>query len=98
MTDAKPSSVPLLPQVKLSKAHCPKDKEEIEKMQAISYASACGSLVYAMVSTRPDIAYPRGVVSKFMSQPGRNHWATVQSILRYFNGTKENALVMAKWT
>ena len=55
MTDAKPSSVPLLPQVKLSKAHCPKDKEEIEKMQAISYASACGSLVYAMVSTRPDI-------------------------------------------
>ena len=55
MTEAKATLVPFQPQVKLSKAHCPKDKEEIEKMQAISYASACGSLVYAMVSTRPDI-------------------------------------------
>ena len=62
------------------------------------YASACGSLMYAMVSTRPDIAYAVGVVSRFMSQPGRNHWAIVQSILRYFNGTKENALVMSKRT
>ena len=33
MTDAKPSSVPLQSQEKLSKAHYPKDKEETEKMQ-----------------------------------------------------------------
>ena len=69
MTDAKPSSVPLQSQEKLSKAHYPKDKEETEKMQAIPYASACGSLMYAMISTRLDIAYEVGVVSKFMIQP-----------------------------
>ena len=67
MTDAKPSSVPLQPQVKLSKAHYPKDKEETEKMQAIPYASACGSLMYATVSTRPNIAHAV-VVTRFMRQ------------------------------
>ena len=50
MIDAKPSSVPLQSQEKLSKAHYPKDKEETKTMQAIPYASACGSLMYEMVS------------------------------------------------
>ena len=56
MTDAKPSSVPLHSQEKLSKAHYPKDKAETEKMQPTPYASTCGSLMYAMVSTRADIS------------------------------------------
>ena len=90
MIDTKPSSVPLQSQEKLSKAHYPKDKEETEKIKAIPYASACGSLMYAMVSTQPDIAFAVGVVSRFMSQPGRNHWAAVKSILRYLKGTKQN--------
>ena len=67
MIDTKPSSVPLQSQEKLTKAHYPKENEETEKMQAIPYASACGSLMYAMVSTRLDIANAI-VVSRFMSQ------------------------------
>ena len=50
MIDTKPSSVPLQSQEKLSKAHYAKDKEETEKIKAIPYASACGSLMYEMVS------------------------------------------------
>ena len=79
--------MPLQLQVKLSKAHYPKDKEETEKLQAIPYASGCGSLMYVMVSTRPDIAYGIGVVRRFMSQPGQSHWAAIKSILRYLKGT-----------
>ena len=63
MADAKPLGVPLPPHTKLSKADCPKDEMALKAMKGIPYASACGSLMYAMVATRPDIAYAVGVIS-----------------------------------
>ena len=56
-------------------------------MMKILYASAVGSLMYAMVCTRSDIAYVVGVVNRFMSNPGKEHWATVKWIFRYLRGT-----------
>ena len=96
MTDAKPSSVPFQPHVKISKAYYPKDKEETEKMQAIPYASACGSLMYAIISTRTDIEYAVVVVSIFVTQPGQTHWAVVTSILTYLKGTKGKMHLLAR--
>ncbi|MCO5564617.1 hypothetical protein L7F22_018282 [Adiantum nelumboides] len=61
-------------------------------MAKIPYASACGSLMYAMVATRPDIAHAVGVVSRFMSNPGKKHWDAVKSILRYLSGTADRQL------
>ena len=63
MADAKPLGVPLQPYDKVSKEDCPKTQEATNDMQDVPYASACGSLMYAMVATRPDIAYAVGVVS-----------------------------------
>ena len=96
MTDAKTSSVPLQLQENLSKAYHPKDKEETEKMQAIPYASACGSLMYAIISTRTDIEYAVVVVSIFVTQPGQTHWAVVTSILTYLKGTKGKMHLLAR--
>ncbi|MCO5556931.1 hypothetical protein L7F22_010486 [Adiantum nelumboides] len=62
-------------------------------MAKIPYASACGSLMYAMVATRPDIAYAVGVVSRFMSNPGKKHWEAVKGVLRYLNGTKDSGAI-----
>ena len=59
--------------LKLSKDDCPKSVEEKATMAKIPYASACGSLMYAMVAMRPDIAYAVGVVNRFMSNPGNKH-------------------------
>ncbi|CAN0875048.1 Retrovirus-related Pol polyprotein from transposon TNT 1-94, partial [Linum grandiflorum] len=42
--------------------------------------------MYAMVCTRPDIAHAVGVVSRFLSNPGKEHWAAVKWILRYLRG------------
>jgi len=56
------------------------------------YASAVGSLMYAMVCTRPDIAHAVGVVSRFMSDPGEKHWEGVKWILRYLKGTQKMGL------
>ena len=48
--------------------------------------------MYAMVATRPDLAYVVGVVSRYMSNPGRKHWEAVKHILRYLRGTTDARL------
>ena len=73
MADAKPLGVPLQPCTTLSKADCPQDVQAANDMKGVPYASACGSLMYAMVATRPDIAHAVGVVCRFMADPGRAH-------------------------
>ena len=61
-------------------------------MSKFPYASAVGSLMYAMVCTRPDIAHAVGVVSRYMNNPGKEHWMAVKWILRYLRGTTNQAL------
>ncbi|GJR20718.1 putative RNA-directed DNA polymerase [Tanacetum coccineum] len=46
-----------------------KAKVNIKKMDKVPYASAVGSLMYAMVCTRLDLAHVVGVVSRFLSNP-----------------------------
>ncbi|MCO5584158.1 hypothetical protein L7F22_038081 [Adiantum nelumboides] len=84
------------PYVKISKEDCPNSKEATNDMQSVPYASACGSLMYAMVATRPDIAHAVGVVSRFMANPGRLHWNAMKSIMRYLKGTKNKCLCYGK--
>jgi hypothetical protein len=92
MQNAKPVSTPLASHFKLTKEMCPKTQEEIEYMSRVPYSSAVGSLMYAMVCTRPDIAHAVGVVRRYMNNPGKEHWEAVKWILRYLRGTATHAL------
>ena len=56
------------------------------------YRSAVGSLMYLMVSTRPDLAYAVGTVSKYVEVPSPDHVGAVKRILRYVRGTSNHAL------
>jgi ATP-binding cassette subfamily B (MDR/TAP) protein 1 len=69
MHDAKPVGTPLAGHFKLSKEQCPQTQQEANYMSKVPYASAIGSLMYAMVCTRPDIAHVVGVVSRLMNDP-----------------------------
>ncbi|GKC88031.1 retrovirus-related pol polyprotein from transposon TNT 1-94 [Tanacetum coccineum] len=92
MQDYKPISTPFPTNVKLSsKMSHISEKQRIE-MSRVSYASAVGSLMFAVICTRPDIAYAVGVVSRYMAEPGREHWEAVKRILRYIKGTSDVAL------
>jgi hypothetical protein len=42
-------------------------------MKAVPYASAVGSLQYAQVCTRPDLAFITGVLGRYQSNPGIEH-------------------------
>ena len=61
-------------------------------MSKVPYASVVGSLMYAMMCTRPDICYAVGLVSRFQSNLGQKHWMTVKRILRYLKGTSDYML------
>lgn len=92
MSSTKPVSSSLANHFRLSIEQSPKSKEERDLMAKISYASAIGSLMYAMVCTRPDIAHAVGVVSRFMANPGKQHWEAVKWILRYLRGSTDRCL------
>ena len=61
-------------------------------MSYVPYASVIGSLMYAMVCTRPDIAHAVGVSSNFMSELGNENWIAVKWVFRYLKGTSDYGL------
>ncbi|KAM1146650.1 hypothetical protein TB2_037939 [Malus domestica] len=88
----KPVSTSLAPHFKLSSLQCPKNDKEKLQMKNIPYANLVGSLMYAMVCSRPDIAHAVGMVSRYMHNPGKEHWQAAKWILRYLHGTRDVGL------
>ncbi|KAH9789507.1 Integrase catalytic domain-containing protein [Citrus sinensis] len=92
MQDCKSISTPLPVNFKLSSSMCPSNEAERKEMSRVPYASVVGSLMFAMICTRPDIAQAVGAVSRYMANPGGEHWIVVKRILRYIRGTSDVAL------
>jgi len=82
MHNSKRGLLPFRHGVILSKEQCPKTPQEVEEMRSIPYASVVGNLMYVMLCTRPDIYYAVGIVSRYQSNPGLDHWTTVKTILQ----------------
>ena len=93
MSSCKPVDTPVSKGEALSLNMCPKNPQEREEMSRVPYASAVGSLMYAMMCTRPDICFVVGLVSQYQSNPGREHWKAFKRILRYLKGTMDYCLV-----
>lgn len=49
--------------------------------------------MYAMLGTRPDIAFAVSLVSRYAANPNAVHWALVEDIFRYLKGTLSASLV-----
>ncbi|KAK1628301.1 hypothetical protein QYE76_002616, partial [Lolium multiflorum] len=89
MDESKKGFLPMLPGKVLSKTQGPATAEERERMSQIPYASAVGSIMYAMLCTRPDIAHAVSLTSRYQSDPGMEHWTAVKNILKYLKRTKD---------
>ena len=89
MWDSKRGFIPFRHGIHLSKSMSPKTYDEREQMNKIPYASAIGSLIYAMLCTRPDIAHAVSVTSRYQSNPGEEHWTAVKNIFKYLRRTKD---------
>ncbi|KAA0067546.1 gag/pol protein [Cucumis melo var. makuwa] len=93
MQNSKKDLLPFRHGVHLSKEQCPKTPQKVEDMRCIPYASTVGSLMYVILYTRPDICYTVGIVSKYQSNPGLDHWTAVKIIIKYPRRMRDYMLV-----
>ena len=87
MQDSKKGFTPFRYGINHSQDLCPKTTEE--RIHEGPYASTIGSLMYVMLCTRPDICYSVGIVSRYQSNLGREHWIAVKHILKYLRRERE---------
>ena len=73
MSKCSPTAAPVVKGDKFGDYQCPKTKIQSDQMKFIPYASAIGSIMYAQVCTRPDLAYITGMLGIFQSNPGMDH-------------------------
>lgn len=59
----------------------------------LDYQKRIGSIMYAMTSTRPDLAYAVGKLSQFTHDPAAKHRTALDRVLKYLRGTADYALV-----
>ena len=94
MEECKPIGTPLDANVKLLKLSV-QEFEDIEReMEGVPYKSGIGSLMYAMVATRADLAFAVSMVSQIMSRAGPAHWSAVKRIMRYLQSTMDYKLCL----
>ncbi|KAJ9562152.1 hypothetical protein OSB04_007312 [Centaurea solstitialis] len=78
---------------KLSKISKNGGNDLADEIDYKSYAQLIGSLMYAQVCTRPDLAYAVGILSRFQQNPTKDHWTAGKKVLRYLQKTKAHMLV-----
>ncbi|KAL5556131.1 hypothetical protein UlMin_038367 [Ulmus minor] len=96
MEDSKPVKIPFAGHFKFSSDQCPNLDEEKKEMEKVPYSSAVGSVMFTMVSTRPDISHAISVLSKFMSNPEKEYWLGMKWLLRYLKGSSDVGLIYKK--
>ena len=87
MEDTTPVKVPMSSSCNFTKL------QDGEKPTDAPYRQVLGSLMYAMVSTRPDLSYAVSNLAQFMSNPGPDHWKALKTVLRYIKGTLHYGLL-----
>ena len=78
--DCKPSPTPYDPSVLLQ-------KNQQSARDQLRYSQIIGSLMYLACATRPDISFAVSKLSRFVSNPGDDHWHALERVMRYLKGT-----------
>nr|GFB13142.1 hypothetical protein [Tanacetum cinerariifolium] len=65
MENSKRESIPMQEKLKLSKSQGASTPAELKRMQNVQYASAVGSIMYAVRCTHPNVAFAQNVTSRF---------------------------------
>ncbi|WVZ58555.1 hypothetical protein U9M48_008818 [Paspalum notatum var. saurae] len=77
--DSKPSPTPYDSSVTLK-------KNKRIGVNQLKYSQIIGSLMYLASATRPDISFAVSKLSRFMSNPGTDHWHALERVMCYLKG------------
>jgi len=86
LADAKPYSTPMVPSASYSKDDSPASANDAAQMRKVLYCKAIGSLMYALVTTQPDIMFTVSALLQFLENLGEAHWQAVKRVFHYLAG------------
>ncbi|GJW22485.1 retrotransposon protein, putative, ty1-copia subclass [Tanacetum coccineum] len=69
MENSKRGTIPMQEKLKLSESQGASTHAEKQRMQNVPYASAIGSIMYAVRCTRPDVVFGQNITSRFQQNP-----------------------------
>lgn len=98
MGNCTPISTPMEHGMQLRADTSSDDDYNQQQMSQYPYRSAVGSLMYAMTTTRPDLAFAVSSVSQFLEKPSMLHWQAVKRVLRYLRQTAHHRLALGGTT
>ncbi|GKC86259.1 hypothetical protein Tco_1141976 [Tanacetum coccineum] len=93
MENSKRGNIPMQKRFDLNKTQVASTHGEVKRMKNVPYASAVGSIMYAVRCTRPDVAFAQNITIRFQQNLGKPHWTAVKTILKYIRNIKDMFLV-----
>ena len=93
LENSKRGFIPMQHGITLAKTQCLLSPDEVKHMNKVPYASAVGSIMYAMICTRLDVAYALSIYNRYQSNLGDAQWIVAKNILKYVRRTKDIFLV-----
>jgi hypothetical protein len=81
--NATSAHIPLDPYTTLTALQSPSTEVEVLSMAHVPYHALLGSIMYAAVSSQPDIAFTIGKLSHHCVNPGEAHWTAAKQVLCY---------------
>ena len=88
MANCRPVSTPIEANLKLPKISA-------AEVNVTEYQRMLGSIMYAMLGTRPDLAYAVGTLSQYSACPGEQHLHALKRVFRYLRGTSDTQLTFS---
>ena len=97
MGECKVASTPLADKLELTNDQMPEDgSDEQQQMLRRVYRGLVRSIAYLSLSTRPDLAFPAHLLSRFLCNPGFAHWQAAKHMLRYLRSTTDAGITFMK--
>ena len=94
LTETKAMETPMDAKLKLSRSDCPADTERISLTdEQTRFRSVLASLIYFVMWSRPDLAYPVSALARFMHNPGPVAQTALKRVLRYLFSTADFGLL-----
>ncbi|GKF70829.1 hypothetical protein Tco_0203886 [Tanacetum coccineum] len=69
MDNSKRSHIHMQERLDLNKSQGAQTPKEVNRKKNVPYASAVGSIMYAVRCTRPDVAFAQNMTSRFQQNP-----------------------------
>ncbi|GJT67454.1 retrotransposon protein, putative, ty1-copia subclass [Tanacetum coccineum] len=99
MDNSKRGHIPMQERLDLNKTQGASTPKEVKRMQNVPYASAVGSIMYAVRCTRPDVAFAQNITSRFQQNPGAVDWKSSKQSTTAMSATEAEyiAAMEAVW-